>query len=61
MEDAFFPLGDMDAWEAFWTANQDALLEIGDKATCFALACNCELVVGGGAAPMFRIGFVDDD
>lgn len=55
----FFPLADLDAWESFYAANADALADIGDKATCYALACNCSLIVGGGAAPLFRVGFLD--
>lgn len=57
--ETFIPLADMDAWEAFYRDNREALEEIADRATCFALACNCELVIGGGAAPIFRVGFVD--
>lgn len=57
--ETFVPLDDLDAWESFYSANADALAEIADKATCLALAMNCELLVGGGASPLFRVGFVD--
>jgi len=53
----FIPVGDMDDWSAWWSANSEALDM--DEETALALARNCELVVGGGAAPLFRIGFVD--
>lgn len=59
MDETFIPLADMDAWDAFYQANKDALDEIGDRTICFHLACNCELRVGGGAALLFRVGFVD--
>lgn len=56
----FIPIADTDEWEAFWADNDEYLIEeFGDKATCFALACNQSLMVGGGAAPLFRVGFVD--
>lgn len=57
----FVPIEDMDAWEDFYAANREALDEIADKPTLLALACNCGLLVGGGAAPLFRIGFVDGE
>lgn len=57
METQFIPIADMDVWEAFYVDNVDAMP--ADKATCFQLACNCELMIGGGAAPLFRVGFVD--
>jgi regulator of RNase E activity RraB len=51
-------LADMDAWDAFWAANAECLEdEVGDEVVCFELACDGLLVVGGGAAPLFRIGF----
>lgn len=53
----FVPLADIDEWEAWWAANGE-YLDV-DKRTAFNLACNCSLLVGGGAAPLFRIGFVD--
>ena len=56
-EAEFFPLNDMDAWEDFWSCNGEALDM--DKQTAFALACNQSLLVGGGAAPLICVGFVD--
>lgn len=56
----FVPIADMDAWADFWAENGWALEdEIGDEDKCMALAMNCCLLVGGGAAPLFRVGFVD--
>lgn len=57
--ETFIELADMAAWEDFWSNNKDDLLEIADKQTCFDLVCNCSLIVGGGASPLFRVGFVD--
>jgi hypothetical protein len=59
MNEQFIPLADMDAFHAFWDENGDALSALS-KDDAFLLACNCELIVGGGAAPLFRVGFVDD-
>lgn len=59
--ETFIPLHDTDEWDAFFAANRDDLLEIADEDTLISLACNCSLLVGGGAAPLFRVGFVDDD
>lgn len=55
----FKPIADMAAWEAFKAENSDALNAIADEATVFQMACNCELLIGGGASPLFRVGFVD--
>lgn len=56
----FLPIADIDEWDAFWRNNGHALTdEIGDEDTCLRLALNCCLLVGGGAAPLFRVGFVD--
>ncbi len=58
--ETFVPIADTDEWAAFWADNAAALIEtVGDHDRCFALACNCSLLVGGGAAPLFRVGFVD--
>lgn len=60
----FFGLADMDEWEAFWKANttdgadDSELVALGGHDACLALARNCELVIGGGAAPRVRVGFV---
>lgn len=56
-EETFHSLADMDAWADFWANNRDALDM--DEQTAFALACNQSLLVGGGAAPLIRVGFVD--
>jgi len=56
-DEEFIALADMDAWEEFWDNNGE-FLDI-DRQTAFDMACNCSLVVGGGAAPLFRVGFVD--
>lgn len=53
----FVPIADMDEWSAWWGTNGEYLDM--DAETALALAMNCELTVGGGAAPLFRIGFVD--
>lgn len=52
----FLPIADMDEWREFWDANGEA---IGDEDIALRLAMNCALLVGGGAAPLFRVGFVD--
>jgi len=57
--ETFIPIEDLDAWDAFWAENVEALTdEIGDEPTCRALASNHLLRVGGGAAHLFRVGFV---
>jgi hypothetical protein len=53
----FLPLADTDAFDAFWETNGEYLDM--DRETAFALACNCNLIIGGGAAPLVRVGFVD--
>jgi hypothetical protein len=59
--ETFHPLFDTDDWQDFWEVNGEALEdEIGDEQVCFALACNCNLMVGGGAAELIRVGFVDE-
>lgn len=60
-EETFVPLADVDAWESWWRDNGEGVGAMHglDKATAYKLACNCELVIGGGAAPLYRIGFVD--
>ena len=61
MTETFIALADTDEWQAFWADNKEAIIdEIGDEATCYGLACNQALVIGGGAAPLFRIGFIDE-
>lgn len=59
-DEEFIAIADLDEWADFWGDNAEALTaEIGDEATCRALAMNCALHVGGGAAPAIRVGFVD--
>ncbi len=58
MDEEFIPISDMASWEEFLAANDD-LTNIADRETLLRLALNCELVIGGGAAPIFRVGFVD--
>ena len=53
----FIDIADMNEWFAFWAANHDAIDVPEDQA--YALACNQCLMIGGGAAPLFRVGFVD--
>lgn len=59
--ETFLPIADMAEWKSFVAANREALLEISDIATCFRLACNQSLMIGGGASPLFRVGFIDAD
>ncbi len=59
-DETFIPIADMDEWATFWAANSEALTdEVGDEERCLDLACNLSLMVGGGAGPLFRVGFVD--
>ena len=59
--ETFLPITDMDEWRSFTAANSEALLAIADLDTCFRLACNQSLIIGGGAFPLFRVGFIDAD
>ena len=57
--ETFVPIDGVDAWDEFWSANAVALEdEIGDELTCRCLAENHLLIIGGGASPRFRVGFV---
>lgn len=56
-EETFLSLADVDAFDSFWRENGE-FLDM-DRQTAFDLACNCNLIVGGGAAPLFRVGFID--
>lgn len=58
-EEEFFPIRDTDEWDAFWKEN-GAHLDM-EEYVAFQLACNCGLLIGGGAAPLVRVGFVDPD
>jgi len=54
----FIQIADMTAWNAFWRDNAECLAEdYGDEAICLELARRGKLLVGGGAAPLFRVGF----
>lgn len=53
----FLPIADMAEWADFWANNGEAI-EM-PEADALALARNCSLIAGGGAAALFRIGFVD--
>jgi hypothetical protein len=55
----FLPIKDMDEWETFWADNGEHLGMDREKA--FTLASNQMLIVGGGAAPLYRVGFVDEE
>lgn len=58
-DEEFIAIADMDAWDEFWSMN-DGEDGLGiDHDTALALARNCSLIVGGGAAATFRVGFVD--
>lgn len=57
--ETFIPLHDTDEWLAFYRDNRDAI-ECDEK-QAYALACNQCLLIGGGAAPLFRVGFVDKE
>lgn len=57
--ETFVPLRGMDEWEAFWNANRNASECTETRA--LALARNQCLFIGGGASPLFRVGFVDDE
>lgn len=56
-DENFIALATTEDFDAFWDENGDYLDM--DRQTAFGLSCNCNLIVGGGAAPMFRVGFVD--
>jgi hypothetical protein len=57
-DEEFIGIADMDAWTEFLAIN-DGLTEYGTPAELLALARNQSLVIGGGASPIFRIGFID--
>jgi hypothetical protein len=53
-------LADMDAWEGFVKANESAIVsEYGSIAKAYLHATQGGLVIGGGAAPLFRVFFAD--
>lgn len=58
-DETFIPIHDMDEWQAFYSDNREALESVADYDTSLALARNQSLLIGGGASPLFRIGFVD--
>lgn len=53
----FLPIADMAEWSDFWAANGEAIDT--DEGQALTLACKGELMVGGGAAALFRVGFTD--
>ncbi len=56
----FVSIADMDEWSDFWAANHELLeSDVGKESLCMELAMNCGLLIGGGAATLFRVGFVD--
>lgn len=57
--ETFVPISDMDEWVTFWNANKDSVNFTEECA--LSLARNQCLFVGGGAAPLFRVGFVDGE
>jgi hypothetical protein len=60
MTETFIALNDTDDFDAFWQDNAEALECEGlTRDFAFQAACNQSLVIGGGAAPLFRVGFVD--
>lgn len=59
MDDTFIPLADMDEWTDFWADNGKAIAM--EEREALSLACNQCLMVGGGASPLFRVGFVDSE
>ena len=56
-DETFIPIANLDEWSTWLDANRDAL-DVSET-DAFLLACNQCLMVGGGAAPLFRVGFVD--
>lgn len=59
LAEIFIPLHTVDEWESFYDDNRDAIEALGGFDVCFELARTKSLLLGGGAAPMFRIGFVE--
>jgi hypothetical protein len=59
MDEEFVALADLAAWEQFYSANREALEELASKEHLFRAACNQSLMIGGGASPLFCVGFVD--
>ncbi len=57
MTETFVSIAGWDEWDLWWAENGDYIEQ--DREDAFALACNHCLMVGGGGAPLYRIGFVD--
>lgn len=52
----------LEQWDEFFAANRDAVLEAcGSEADAVVKASQGGIVLGGGAAPEFRIRFVDGE
>ena len=60
MTETFVPIANIDEWHDWWAENCEALDPDLLEERAFRLACNQSLMIGGGAAPLFRVGFVDD-
>ena len=59
-EAIFLPLHSEDDWTEFAEANRDALLDMyPDLDAAHKAACEGGIVLGGGAAPMVEVRFVD--
>lgn len=57
MTEQFISITNLEEWAEFWADNREALAEeIGDESTCRELAISQSLMIGGGAAPLFRVG-----
>lgn len=58
--ETFIGIADMAIWDAFWAENGEAIREDEGLThdVCLKLARNCSLMLGGGAAPLFRVGFL---
>lgn len=60
MDSLYIDLHDEDEWEAFASANREALLEVyATLQDAHAAACQGGIVLGGGAAPLVEVHFVD--
>jgi hypothetical protein len=56
--ETYIELADDAEWAEWWAANKEAMDgENMPEEIAYNLACNCSLLIGGGAAPMFRVGF----
>lgn len=58
-DEIFVPIHNIDEWHDWWSDNCESFDPDLTEEHAFRLACNQSLIVGGGAAPLFRVGFVD--